>query len=564
VTLEERIQALSSVSGVSMSRRRLVLSTLAGIGTLSVASLLAACGDDDDDDEPAAEPVDDDTDEDPADEDDEDDDEPDEPAGDAPSGEVIVSQPLEIRNLDSSMWAGNYIQSATLHVMEPLVRRMEDLEIHPFLAEQWEFLDDTTLQFTLRDDVTFHNGDQFVADDVVATYVGRVFGPDAESAHARFTATIDEVEAVDDQTVVMRLSQPDARLLGRIALVGIAPRGPLEDLGDEEFDASPIGTGPFTLENWDHPQQTITFVNYPDYWGGQAQLERVTFRSILEDSTRVAELLTGGIDLAVNVPSHMVPEVDQSGVAEIKHVTSLRTIFAFLNTHHPPFDDIRMRQAVNFGIDKAEIVEGVLDGFGLVNHQLCPPVVLGYVPELDGYYDFDPERARSLIDEAGYGDGLEVNYYYPPGRYLKGDEVVANIVDQLDRIGITVNVQALEFQTYLEDYMNQLVPECHIGMWSNANDTMELDYNLEINVHSRSRGHYWGSPEVDAAIDDAVSTLDAAEREQKWQALAREMVEEAVWIFLYNQDDIYGVSTSVQNWEPRPDEIYFLGNARKS
>lgn len=476
-----------------------------------------------------------------------------------PQGELTILQPLEIRHLDSSIWPGNIIQSASLLVMEPVVRRGEDLEIHPFLAEKFEFVDNTTLRLTLRQNVPFHNGSILTVEDVVFTY-RRVLDPNSMSGHARFMTTVASVDAIDDSTVEIRLSTPDARILGRLALIGIVSKAVVEEVGDEAYDADPVGTGPYTLKQWERGTQ-LTFEAFPDYWQGPPKIQTVTIRSVLEDSTRVAELLSGGADIVVNVPSQSVPEIERSDIAEIQAVTSLRTIFAFLNTHYPPFDDIRMRKAVNYAIDRQLIIDGVLDGFGVANHQLCTAEVLGYDPQLEGYYEYDPERARALMEEAGYGGGVEVNFFYPPGRYLKGDEVVANLVEQLAQLGITAKVHPLEFQTYQQNYMDQLAPDLHIGMWSNANDTLELDYNLQINVHTVSRGHYWGGPEIDQKIDEAIATIDRDERERLYRAIARQMVEEAVWLFLYNQADIYGVSRRVRDWKARPDEVIYVYGA---
>lgn len=477
----------------------------------------------------------------------------------AQDAEAVVAQAITILNLDSSMYAGNVVQSASLHMLEPLLRRQSDLQLHPFLAEEFTYVDDLTLHLRLREGVLFHNGDPLTVEDVVFT-MQRVIGPDSESDHNTFMSSVASAEALDDRTVEIKTSQPDSRLLGRLALIGIVPKRVVEEVGPEAFDGSPVGTGPYRFVDWQRGDR-VTFEAFPEYWQGPAGIARVVFQSIVEDATRVAELQTDQADIAINIPTQLVPEIENSDNAVIKTVDSLRTIFCFLNTHQPPFDDLRMRQAVNFAVDKQLIVDGVLDGYGRVVSQLAGPEVLGHAPDLEGSFAYDPERAKSLIAEAGFADGVEVNLFYPPGRYLKGDEVVQNLVDQLGEVGIQVNVTPLEFQVYLDRYMNNLSPELHIGMWSNANDTLEVDYNLEINVHSKYRGVYWGGPDVDQAIDDAIQTIDRDARLEKYQAISRRMVEEAVWLFLYNQVDIYGVSSQLQGWEPRPDEVMYLYGA---
>lgn len=479
-----------------------------------------------------------------------------------PSGELIVAQGPEITNLDASMNTGMLTFNTAVHIAEPLLMRDGNLQLQPHLAEEFTYVDDLTLHLRIRQGVTFHNGDPLTVDDAVFT-LQRISAPESESDHKIYVERMASAQALNAQTVEVKLSEPDATFLGRLALVTIVPKRVVEEMGNEAFDAAPVGTGPYTFTEWQRGDR-VTVDAYPDYWRGPAAIKTLVFRGITEDATRMADLQTGALQLATNVPTYLIPELEGSGAVQIQQVNSLRALFVVLNSRQAPFDDVRMRQAVNYAVDKALIVDGVLDGAARALSQPFGPEVFGYNPDLDGFYGFDPERAKALIAEAGYGDGVEVDMYGPSGRFQKGEEVAENIAAQLQEVGITVKLNYLEYQAYLENYSRTHNPEMDMGFWSNANNTADADYNLSINLHSQGRLPYWGDPEVDALIDTARQTLDPAAREQMYHDILRRVVEAAPWLFLYSQADIYGVGNALQDWSARPDEMIYLYGASLS
>ena len=371
----------------------------------------------------------------------------------APSGQAVVAQGPEITNLDASMYTGMLTFNVAVHMLEPLLMRGEDLQPKPHLAEKIEFPDNKTIHLSIRDGVKFHNGDTLTVDDVVFT-LQRVSGPDTKSQHKPYTSAVESVTALDDKTVEIKLSESDVTFQGRLALIPIVPKKVVEASGDEGFDAKPVGTGPYKFVSWKRGDR-VTEEAFTDYWQGSPKINTLVFRGIPEDSTRVAELQTGGLDVATNIPTQSVPQIKESGKAQIMTVDSLRTVFIVLNTLEKPFDDVRMRQAVNYGIDKKLIVDGVLDSYGKPNSEPFGPEVFGYDPNLEGYYAYDPNKAKQLMKDAGYGDGVEVNFYGATGRYLKDKEVQENIVSQLGEIGVKVNLHEMEFQAFFDTYIKK-------------------------------------------------------------------------------------------------------------
>lgn len=477
----------------------------------------------------------------------------------APTGEATIAQGPEITNLDASMETGVLTFNVAVHMMEPLLLAGDDLQPHPHLAEKIELPNPDTIHLTLRQGVTFHNGDPLTVDDVVFT-LQRVSGPDTKSKHKPYTKSVASVSALDDKTVEVKLSKPDVTFPGRLALIPIVPKKEVEAKGDEGFDASPVGTGPYKFVSWKRGDR-VTMEATDNYWGGNPKIKSLVWRGIPEDSTRVAELQTGGLDIAVNVPTQSVPQLKQSDKVEVVTANSLRTLFVILNTHKPPFDDVRMRQAVNYAIDKSLIVDGVLDGFGRPNSEPFGPEVFGYNKDLEGFYKYDPDKAKALMKEAGFEKGTEVKFFGATGRYLKDKEVEENIVAQLGEVGIKVNLTTLEFQAFFDNYITKVNDDMQMGFWSNANNTADADYGLALNISSKGRGLYWSDPQVDQAIDDARQQVDATKRAQMYHDMLDKIVKAAPWIFLYNQLDIYGKSKRLENWKPRSNEIIYLFNA---
>lgn len=476
-----------------------------------------------------------------------------------PIGEASVAQGPQITDLDASFQTGMLTFNIAIHMMEPLLFRGDDFEPQPFLAESFDYTDDKTLVLKIAEGITFHNGDPLTADDVVFT-LQRVSGPDTESDHGRYTKSVASVTKIDEQTVEVKFSEPDATFLDRLALIPIVPKKVVEEVGNEEFNANPVGTGPWKFVSWERGEQ-VTLESYPEYWRDLPSIKTLHFQGIPENATRMAELQTGELEIATNVPTQLVPELEQSDDVAIMTVPSLRSFFVILNAQQPPFDDVRMRQAANYAIDKQLLIDGILDGYGRPLSQPFGPEVFGFNPELEGYYTYDPEKAKSLMAEAGYADGVEVNFFGPSGRYLKDVEVIQNIAAQLEEVGFKVNQNVLEYQAYFDTYIPKVSNELHMGFWSNANNTADANYNLALNIHSQGRGVYWNDPDVDKLIDEARQTVDRAKREETYHKVVKMIVEAAPWIFLYNLVDVYGVSKKLQGWEPRSDEMIYLYDA---
>jgi peptide/nickel transport system substrate-binding protein len=331
------------------------------------------------------------------------------------------------------------------------------------------------------------------------------------------------------------------------------------EVGTEGFTQAPVGTGPFTFVEW-QPGVQIKVQANPDYWGGAPALDEVIFKPAPEASTRVAMLETGEADIIANVPPELTAQVDAASNAAIAEVPSLRMIFVEFNPFEPPFDDVRVRQAFNHAVDKDALIDIILDGHATRAKGVILPGWLGYNPDALTSYDYDPELARQLLAEAGYDDGLTVDFWFPIGRYLKDKEVAEAIAGQLAEVGVTANMQGSDIGTLVERIHTQTLTGMHF--FSMAPLIMDPDYLFRTHFWSEGLNQYGWTERTDADIAAAVSTVDQAERERIYSELDAYLTNEHVpWIYLYLQNLIYGVSDRLE-WQPRSDEIIDLREAR--
>lgn len=237
-----------------------------------------------------------------------------------PTGKATVAQGPKITNLDASMQTGMLTFNVSIHMLEPLLLRGDDLQPAPFLAEKVSNPDNKTIHLTLRDGVKFHNGDPLTVDDVVFT-LQRVITPDSKSQQARYTASVESATAIDDKTVEIKLSEPDVTFIGHLALIPIVPKKVVEKVGDDAFNANPVGTGAWKFVEW-KKGEGVTMEVFSDYWRDQPAIKTLEFRGMPEDATRIAALRTGALDVATNVPTQLVSQVKDSDKTKITTVNS--------------------------------------------------------------------------------------------------------------------------------------------------------------------------------------------------------------------------------------------------
>lgn len=470
-------------------------------------------------------------------------------AGSAAAQTITVAYGADLSSLDPHRT--NDVPSAQVmrQIYDTLFVITEELEIEPGLAESYEFVDDTTLVLNLRQGVTWHNGDAFTSADVVWT-LDRFLNFPAQAAF--LLASIDSVEALDDHTVQINLEFPFAPILRHLShtATSILNQAAVEAAGDDYGSTVAIGTGPFIFDSWVSADRTTLHRN-PNWWGGEVLPETVVFRPIPDGSVRGIELETGGVDIAYSLPPSEARRIEAGSVAFLAPIETTSTTYAGFNVLKPPFHDVRVRQAFNHAIDIDLIVDVVYTGQATRATAPTPPAVWGSAEGLTPY-TYDPERAAELLEEAGYGDGFHFSIWTNDNPLRV--EIAQIMQAELSALGITTDIQVMEFGAYLDDTAAGLHDLFILG-WSTP--TVDADYGLYALFHSSQHGapgnrSFFTDASVDAALDAARVATDTEERMELY-AHAQELIWDAApWIFILNTIDEHGVANNVSGFTPHP------------
>ena len=521
------------VSRSMKSRHRGVV----GVATMSVLALgLAACGGGDGETFGDAE---DDADSNGAEEADDGDDD----GGNGESaagGQLVIAQSADVLTMDPHMHRNRVTQNVIHNVFESLVNMDTDLNPVPELATEWDQDDDLTWRFTLREDVTWHNGDAFSAEDVKFS-IERILDPDQASPRASMLEMIDSVEVEDDYTIVITTEDPAPTLLSGLAVNEIVPADYVQDVGDEEFADAPVGTGPFTFDQW-VPNENVTLGAYSDYWDGAPEVDGLVFRPIPEVSSRMAALQSGDVHIAAEIPSDLAGEL--SGDTEPVGVSGTRIYFLAMNVTEAPFDSVDARVAANQAVDKDALVSALYDDNARALNQPAFPEMVGYSEDYEGY-DFDLDAASAVLEDVE--ESVEIHA-------TEADRTLAEAVaGQLQAAGLDATVTTLEDQAFT-DSIESGDSTAYLSSWGVAEGDADVIMARHFWSPSRDGAFYTGytNDEVDSLVLDARSTVDNDEREELYATATQLVMDDAPWVPLLNPEEIYGVSAQVSGWEPSP------------
>ncbi len=462
-------------------------------------------------------------------------------------GELRVAIPWTPENLDPTMNLSSIRAMVGVSMFDSLVGRDADNRIVPQLAESWRLVDDTTWQVKLRRGVVFHDGEPFNAEAVRFTFQ-RVLDPEQKSPNRANMAEIARVDVIDDYTVNLVTRQPYAPLINRLLDFPMVPPKYTAEKGNQGMALKPVGTGPYRFVELVKDDRLVVEA-FDRHWRGAPKIRRVIYKPIPEPFTRAAALRNNEVDLVTTIPPSLARELEKVGGVRVQRVPSSWIIYLGLNAFKKPLSDVRVRQALNYATDVDAIVKNVLEGSGRRLEGPLTPQMFGYDASVKGYAH-DPARARKLLAEAGYPDGLDITLDAPAGRYQGDKEIAEALGGQWQKAGFKPKVQVAEWGAYFKRYLGKQFQDAYLlGLGGPMQDGDEL-YNL---VSSKGRGLYYKNERVDALFDLGRGTMDAAKRRQVYRDLARAMVENATWVFLLQQVDIYA-SRDRLSWTPRPDQ----------
>lgn len=455
------------------------------------------------------------------------------------------------------------------NIYDRLIEQDENLELQPSLATDWEMLDELTWEFSLREDVVFHDGNVFDAEAVKANFE-RNLADETTSPTAYLFQAVEEVEVIDPSTVRFHLNAPFASLPAHLSHHGASIISPEVIAEDNEAVANgeapgsvvsekPIGTGPFQFESWTPDEELVLTAN-DDYRGGAPQVAGVRFTIIPDAATRLANLQSGNSDIIDAVSPSSMPEIEGDPDINVIEVESTYVNFLAFNTNEAPFDDVRIRQAFAKAIDKNEIFDGIVNGYGSIANSPLSPFDFGFT-EIDGL-SFDPDEAKALLAEAGYGEGdLDVTLTVS----TEGDQVnIATYIQHaLAEIGVNVEIEQIEFATFVEYTGEGKTQMFLLGRSSPTGDGYNGFFTiLHSNKQTSNQIRYpYANQDLDQLIDATLATEDEAERSAYFKE-AQQLVAEAVpFHFLYYPSTLTGVSNELEGVNVIPTGVVFLKDA---
>jgi peptide/nickel transport system substrate-binding protein len=492
---------------------------------------------------------------------------PGKPQGNKPSELVLAwgTNQLTTHGIDGQLYLATIAESQLRHIYEPMVKVESDGKtVTPVLATSWKRLDDNTMQFVLRQNVMFHNGEEWTAD-AVKWNIERILDPKTNADGRTTYSVIDKVDVVDKYTVNIHTAKPDPVLLLRMsgfAMNMIAPKwaAAAGNMAIASGSAGYIGTGPYKLKSWS-PNQDLVVEAFDGYWGPKPVIKNVRMKTIADAATRVAAVRSGDVHVAKDILPEEVDNLNKSGRQTARAVASNRIPFYFMEVRKPPLDNPKLRQAINYAANIDGIIQAVLLGNGTRVSTILAPWHVGFDPTLKPY-PYDVAKAKSLMAEAGFPNGFDVNINYIQGRYMKDKEVAEAIAQELNKAGIRckpiLNDSGLQTQKDNALQLDGLI----FASWGNwlfdADNSLyplfSTDVRDTINAGKGASSRPYSNPEFDKLITEARFTLDVQKRNDLYAQAQKILYTDAPALFMYQLTDIYGVDNWVK-WEPRFDEM---------
>src|SRR3954471_16393312 len=487
-------------------------------------------------------------------------------AQESPAGTLVAALVAEPTSLDPNQLTDINSMRLVRNIYDGLTRfEPGTFNVQPALAESWDVAEDgLTYTFKLRQGVTFHDGTPFNADAVKFAFDRMLDSnhPYYDTGPFPFATfyfgAIDKTEAVDESTVVMHMKQPYAPLLNTLAVAcGLIVSPEAVKKQGKAYAQNPVGTGPFKFVSWEQNQRVSLEAN-ADYWGGAPKLQNLIFRPIIEEQTRFTELLSGGVNFIVDVPPDNIAQIKSDPTYQFVEQPGPHVWWVTINTAMKPFDDVKVRQAVNYAVNKEAICADILQNTGDPAHTVVPPAIeWAYNPDAQSY-PYDPDKAKQLLAEAGYPDGFETTFWVTAsGSGMQspktmGEAIQANLAD----VGITTNIEVAEWGAYLNLYNAGMADKAGLAEMSWMFDTGDPHTVLPLNFYKDAypqfnTGQYMND-KVDELLHQAATSLDQEERGKLYKEVQQITSEDAPWIFVDHAKQNAAMAANVKGFLLNP------------
>jgi len=440
--------------------------------------------------------------------------------------------------------------SIASHLWDTLTLLNDDLQVEPCLAESWRLVNNFTWEFQLRQGITFHNGEPLDAEAVrfsierAQSMLGSLetFAKDVD---------LEKVEAVDEYTLRITTRQPVANLPFHLAFLEILPPVYYSETPPDQLAVAPEGSGPYRLDRWT-PDEGIVLEAVPSYWRGSPALPRLVFQTVPTAEERMAALRDGRASLVTDLSPMPIDQWDSS-TGRLEAIESTQRMFIGMRVEEEsPLADKRVRQALNYGVNVERIVDDWLAGYGeRYGSWVNPP---SNNPDL-APWPHDPDLARDLLAEAGYREGFTVTLRTPTGVYYQDVTIAEAIAQQLGEIGVTVEVEAVDWTTFAHQLLSDDIPPLFLLGLNSRGDGLEDVKNLSTAFTFNTTG--WRDESFEDTLKQALSTFSASSRARLLNEAQSIAYEESPWIWLWRSYDFYGVGPGL-DWMPRRDGLVCL------
>lgn len=454
---------------------------------------------------------------------------------------------------------GNPFSSYTIPTVTPGLAVFDSLTVvdsegtlQPWIAEQWDSVDPLTWHFTLKPGVTFSNGEPFDAAAAAAALNYFASGDGLIEVVAQSVIDVSSARAIAPLVLEVKTKAPNILLPRRLSGIRIPAPGPWAELGRRGFAQAPVGSGPFIATRWNTTQ--VNLVANPKSWR-PPQLDRIEVKAVPEITTRVQGLITGALDIALDIGPDDGAILETAGARLNIRPSGRVQLLTFMSVGDSPVADVRVRQALNYAVNKQQIIDVLLGGATEPSGQAAVKASFGYNPDVPAY-PYDPDKARALLAEAGYPDGFDLPADMTPGAMAGDGAWYLQIANNLADVGVRVTYQSYPFTMHIRKIRQGGWNGDAFGM--DFNNLPSLDVLWPLRIHSCLWAAPWHCrPEWVPLIEDAEQEFDLEERRRKTQALVQLYHDEPTSLYLWEMPGVDGVSDRVLNYRPRHAFINF-------
>ena len=500
----------------------------------------------------------------------------------APAADLSIALGGDVTSIDPHFHNLTPNNNVGAHIFDTLVMKEAGGRIKPGLAESWRAVDDLTWEFKLRKGVKFHDGSDFTAADVVFSLDRIPNVPNSPSPFTTYTKQVTEKIVVDPWTLRLKSAAPYPQMPNDMSTVLVVSAKAAAGATTDDFNTgkAAVGTGPFKFVRWKKGDR-IELARNDAWWGGKSAWDRVTFRVITSDPTRVASLLAGEVRAIENVPTNDLAKLAANKDLSLYRTVSVRLMYLHMDTAREktpfatdkagkpleknPLRDLRVRRAISKAINRQALVDRIMEGAAVATGQLMPEKFFGHTPAMKTE-PYDPDGARKLLAEAGYPDGFGLTLHAPNNRYVNDEQIAQAIAQMLTKIGIQTRVDAMPASVFFSRG-SKLEFSFLLAGW--GAETMEASsplkallatFSKDKGMGAANRGRY-SNPKMDAALEQALATVNDAQREKLLQQATEIAVGDLGIIPLYHQHNLWATRRGVV-YEARSDERTFAHEFR--